>query len=269
MDLRGASAEALAELRSRLDDAASSTGAAATIGDELFTVSRLLRSEPGVRRFATDVSLPAEAKQGMVRSVFTDRLSQPTLDLLTEAVGKRWTLSRDLPDALERLGEVAVVKSAGTRAGEVTDEVFALAQAVNGTPELRDALTDPQRSVGDKAGLLESLLDGKALPATITLAKQSLVGTYRTVSAALENYRRVAAEVQDESVATVRVARALSEEDQRRLGQALQRQFDREVHLNVVVDPDVLGGMRVEVGDQVIDGTISSRLDAARRQLAG
>ena len=269
MDLRGASAEALAELRKRLDDAAGSAQAAGTLGAELFTVSQLLRTEPGLRRYATDVSLSAEAKQGMVRSVLGERLDAATVDLLVDAVGRRWTLSRDLPDALERLSEVAVVKSAGSDAGRVTDEVFAVAQAVNDNAELRDALTDPQRSAEDKAGLLESLLDGKALPATVTLAKQSLAGTYRTVPAALDTYRRVAAEVQDETVATVHVARPLSDADQRRLAEALGRQFDREVHLNVVVDPDVLGGVRVEVGDQVIDGTISSRLDAARRQLAG
>ena len=49
----------------------------------------------------------------------------------------------------------------------------------------------------------------------------------------------------------------------------LARQYDRPVHLNVVVDPEVIGGIRVEIGDDVIDGTVSSRLDEARRRLAG
>ena len=65
------------------------------------------------------------------------------------------------------------------------------------------------------------------------------------------------------------VARALSASDQERLAAALTRQYGRPVHLNIVIDPEVLGGLRVEIGDDVIDGTVVSRLDDARRKIAG
>jgi F-type H+-transporting ATPase subunit delta len=269
MDLRGASAEALAGLAERLEDEIGSNQSAAALGDELFTVSRLFRTEAALRRYATDASLAAETKQGMVQQEFADLVSDNTLELLTDAAGRRWTLSRDLPDVLERLSEIAVVRSAGAKAGQVTDELFALSGIVDGNPQLRDALSDPGRSVDDKAALLDSLLDGKALAATVTLAKQSLAGTYRTMTAALASYRRVAAETQGETVATVRVARPLAATDERRLAELLSSQYDTTVHLNVLVDPEVLGGLRVEIGDEVIDGTIASRLDDARRRLAG
>ena len=269
MDLRGASAEALAGLTGRLDDEIGTNQSAAALGDELFAVSQLFRTEAALRRYATDASLAAETKQGMVQQVFQERVSPKTLELLTDAAGRRWTLSRDLPDVLERLSEIAVVRSAGAKAGRVTDELFALSGIVDGNPQLRDALSDPSRSVDDKAALLDSLLDGKALAATITLAKQSLAGTYRTMTAALASYRRVAAETQGETVATVRVARPMAAADERRLAELLSSQYDTTVHLNVVVDPEVLGGLRVEIGDEVIDGSIASRLDDARRRLAG
>ncbi len=269
MDLRGGSGEALTVLSEQLDGAIGTNESAATLGDELFTVSQLIRGEAGLRRFATDGSLPVEAKQGMVQKVFGGRVGDATLTLLTDAVGRRWTLSRDLADVLERLSEIAVVRSAGARAGKVADELFELAGIVDGNPTLRSALSDPARSVDDKAGLVDSLLDGKALPATVTLAKQSLAGTYRTMTNALAAYREVAAETQGEVVATVRVARPLSDADQSRLAEILGGQYDTTVHLNVVVDPDVLGGVRVEIGDEVIDGTIISRLDDARRRLVG
>lgn len=269
MDLRGASAEALVGLTARLDDEIGTDQNAAALGDELFMVSRLFRTEAALRRYATDASLAAETKQGMVQQVFADRVSAKTLVLLTDAAGRRWTLSRDLPDVLERLSEIAVVRSAGVKAGQVTDELFALSGIVDANPRLRDALSDPARSVDDKAALLDSLLDGKALAATVTLAKQSLAGTYRTMTAALASYRRVAAETQGETVATVRVARPLADADERRLAELLSSQYDTTVHLNVVIDPEVLGGLRVEIGDEVIDGTIASRLDDARRRLAG
>jgi F-type H+-transporting ATPase subunit delta len=269
MDLRGASAEALAALTTQLDDAIGTAKSAGVLGDELFTVSQLVRREPALRRFATDASLPGDAKRGMVQQVFKGRLGDTTLELLTEAVGRRWTLSRDLPDVLERLSEIAVVRSAASKSGQVTDELFELGRVVDGNPRLRDALSDPARSVDDKSALLDTLLDGKLLPATITLAKQALAGTYRTMTAALATYRTVAAESQGELVATVRVARPLTAADQRTLTEVLSSQYDTTVHLNIVLDPDVLGGVRVEIGDQVIDGTISTRLDEARRRLAG
>ncbi len=269
MDLRGGSAEALTALREQLDDATGTNRAAAELGDELFTVSQLFRSEAALRRFATDGSLPVEAKQGMVKQVFKGRLGDAAHGLLTEAVGRRWTRSYDLADVLERLSEIAVVRSAGAKAGQVTDELFALSGIIDANPSLRSALSDPARSVDDKAALVDSLLDGKAVPATVTLAKQALAGTYRTMTNALTTYREVAAETQDEAVATVRVARPMGDADQQRLAELLGQQYDTTVHLNVVVDPDVLGGVRVEIGDEVIDGTIASRLDDARRRLVG
>jgi F-type H+-transporting ATPase subunit delta len=68
---------------------------------------------------------------------------------------------------------------------------------------------------------------------------------------------------------TVRVARELTEENLSRLAASLQEKYGRKVHLNVLVDPDVVGGIRVEIGHDVIDGTVASRLDNARRRLAG
>lgn len=269
MDLRGASAENLAVLTERLQGVVGTGRSAAALGNELFTVSQLVRSEAGLRRFSTDGSLPVAAKQGMVQQVFGGRVDKATLGLLNEAVGRRWTLSRDLADVLERLSEIAAVTSAGDQADRVTDELFELSGIVDHNPPLRSALSDPARSLEDKAELIGSLLKGKAQPATVTLAQQALAGTYRTVTNALATYREVAARTQGEVVATVRTARPLDDADRTRLAEILGRQYATTVHLNVVVDPDVLGGIRVEIGDEVIDGTIATRLDDARRRLVG
>jgi F-type H+-transporting ATPase subunit delta len=176
---------------------------------------------------------------------------------------------RDLADALEHLSEVAIVRSAADDASRVADELFAVAQAVGENPGLRNALADPTRSVEERAELVAGLLEGKALPATVTLVKQSLAGTYRSVAVALEEYQKVAASVLDERVAEVRVAHPLADADRDRLARALTEQYGHQVHLNVVVDPSLLGGLRVEIGDDIIDGTVVARLDHARRKLAG
>ena len=268
MDFRGASAEAVAALTDELAPLARSGETASALADGLFSVAQTLRSEPALRRFLTDVSVPTEAKQGLVRDVFGAKVSEPAASLLTSAVSRRWTGSRDLPDALEHLSEIATVRSAGGDAKQLADELFTFGQVVQHNPELRDALSDPARSGEDKAALVDALLDGKTLPATVTLAKQALAGTYRTVSVALAEYQKVAAAVHDEGVATVRVATPLTDAETERLGAALQRAYGRPIHLNLVVDPEVLGGIKVEIGDDVIDGTIANRFDDARRALA-
>ncbi|MET8520748.1 F0F1 ATP synthase subunit delta [Nocardioides sp. NBC_00163] len=270
MDFRGASADAVAALTEELKTAVSaSPEAAAKAADTLFEVSQTLRAEAALRRFVTDASVPQEAKTGLVGELFGGKVDATGLGVFESAVKHRWTHAGDLSDAVERLSEIAAVRSAGGEATRLADELFAVQQAVQETPELRDALSDPARTTEDKAALVDTLLGGKALPATVTLTKQALAGTYRTASAALGEYQKVAASVAGEGTAVIRVAAPLSEAETTRLAGALARKYGREVHLNVVVDPAVVGGIKVSIGDDVIDGTVSSRLEGAQRALAG
>lgn len=268
MDFRGASADSLAALTDELKTRASGPAAATTAG-ALFDVAGLLREQAAVRRVATDTTVPAEARSGLVRDLLAGKVDDAALDLVAGAAGRRWTHGADLPDALERLSEIAHVISAGAQGDQVADELFSLNRVLSDHPELRGALADPTRSVGDKEALLDSLLEGKVLPATVALAKQGVGGTYGPLGSALSAYRALAAEVHGEGVATVYVARPLTDDQTNRLNAALAKQYGRKVHANVVLDPAVLGGVRVEIGDDVIDGTIVARLDDARRRMAG
>ncbi len=262
LSFRAASAEAVAALVDQVEGSAA-------VADDLFAVAANLRSEGALRRFATDSALSSDVKTGLVSELYEGKVDPATLDLLKDAVARRWTRSRDLADALEYVGVVAAVLSAGGDADQVVDELFAVRTLVNDSTDLRNALSDHARSATDKAELVDTLLGGKALPATIVLVKQALSGSHRSVAVALEDYEKVAADAHGRDVATVRVARPLGESETQRLTSALTEQYGRPVHLNVVVDPDVIGGIKVEIADDVIDGTISSRLDAARRKLAG
>jgi F-type H+-transporting ATPase subunit delta len=264
---RGASADAVATLTEELESVSGSSQA--TVAEDLFSVASTLRAEGALRRFATDNSIPDEAKSGLMGELFGGKVDDATKTLLASAVTQRWTAGRDLADALEQLGVVAVVKSAGQDTGRVSDELFEFAQAVKDNHDLRDALADPVRSIEDKRELLRTILGGRAHAATLALAVQSLSGSFRTVSVALTEYQRLAADAYGQGVATVRVARPLPDAAVRRLTETLSEQYGRQIHLNLLVDPSVLGGIRVEIGDDVIDGSVSSRLDDARRRLVG
>lgn len=266
MILRGASAEARVALRDRVE--AVDAAELARLGDDLVGVADLLRSEPGLRRVATDPTTEADAKARLFRGILDGRVAAASLEIVVDAIGRRWTATRDLADTLEYLGVVAIVRSVSEQADRLSDELFAVGELISAEDGLRAALSDPVRSVEDKAALVRGLLEGKALPATVTLTVLALNGSHRTVNVALTEYQKIAAGVYGESVATVQVARDLDERDRARLIAALTEQYGRPVHLNVMVDPELVGGMRVEIGDDVIDGSVSARLDDARRLLA-
>lgn len=284
--MRGPSADSLAGLTDELGQvsglmprlarlAAKVTGGpdadASRTADDLLGAAEVLRREPTLRRTLTDASVPPEPKAALVRQIFGQALAPASLDLLISAVSRRWTSPRDLADALEHLGVVALVRGAEQQgeADALESELFAFGQMIADNPDLRDALSDPVRSTADKQALVKDLLGGRATPATVRLAQQSVLGTHRTVALAVEAYQKIAADHRQRLVATVTVARPLTEDDTRRLSEALASRYGLPVHVNTVVDPDVIGGMRVAIGDDVIDGSVANRLDDARRRLAG
>ncbi len=270
LGLRGPSADAFSELEKALDASLREVGSrkSAEVGGNLFDLAALVRREPRVRRALTDVSAEADAKAGLAEALFTGKVDDIAVSLVTAGARQRWTAPRDLADSLEQLGVESLVRSADDP-GRVADELFAVERLLHDQPDLRDAVADPMRSVADKQALLGALLENKTLAATSRLAVLAVAGGHRTVQLALAEYQKVAAAIQNGRVATVRTARPLSEGETHRLEAALKRQYARAVHLNVLVEPDLIGGLRVEIGDDVIDGSVANRLDDARRRLAG
>ena len=267
MILRGASAEAMAELA---DQARARTLAeTAAMGEELFAVAGILRDDAALRRALTDNSVEGENKAGLAQTVFGKALGDPALSLVTEAAGRRWTTSNDLPAALEHLAALVTVRSAGRDGSKVGDELFAVRRLIDHNQELRSALSDRSRTAEDRSALLNGVLDKQVLPATSVLVGQAITRGRGSVDSALDEYLDIAAEAMEQTVATVHTARELSAAEQQRLETALSKQYGTTVQIHVVIDEELIGGLRVEIGDDVIDGTVVSRLDDARRLLAG
>ena len=231
--LRGASAEALAELGQQATKVGT-LDEGATLGTQLFGVASVVRRDAALRRALTDSSVEGEAKSGLARAVFGNALAQPALDLVADAASRRWISARDLPDALERVAVAATVRSAGAKGKQVGDELFAVKQVVDTNPSLRGALGDQTRTAEDRSGLLLGLLDGKTLPATGVLVGQAVTRERGSVEVALQEYLDLAAEALDEAVATVHTAKELSADEQSRLAAALSAQYAKDVQLHVL-----------------------------------
>jgi F-type H+-transporting ATPase subunit delta len=116
---------------------------------------------------------------------------------------------------------------------------------------------------------VDSLLAGKASDQTIAILKALLAQPRgRRIGELIRYAATIVADESGNGIATVTVATALDDDQRARLQAALGKQYDREVRLNVIVDPEILGGMRVQVGSEVIDGTISNRIADLRLRLA-
>ncbi|MFG3203052.1 F0F1 ATP synthase subunit delta [Streptomyces sp. NPDC048192] len=270
--MNGASREALAAARERLDALTDSTSVDATaLADELAAVTALLDREAGLRRVLTDPAKSAEAKAGLVQRLFGSQVSGPAADLVAGMVRSRWSQPRDLVDALEQLADVADLTAAEKRGNldEVEDELFRFGRIVSSSTDLRAALTDRAAAREAKTELLHRLLGGRAKPITERLVTRLVTAPRgRSLEAGLESLSKLAAERRDRVVAVVTSAVPLSDGQKQRLGAALAKLYGRRMHLNLDVDPEVIGGIRVQVGDEVINGSLADRLDDAARRMA-
>jgi F-type H+-transporting ATPase subunit delta len=200
------------------------------------------------------------------------KLPGVVVDLVAGLARSRWARARDLADACEQLAVTALMAAAETdgRLDRVEDELFRFGRTVDADPELRAALADRRASVERRSRLVDQLLAEKVAPETLRLVRQAALHSRGTnLESALSHFVQVAAHRREQIVAHVIVALPLEQAHRERLVAALQRMYGRAVHLNVDVDPEVLGGIRVEIGDEVLDGTVGRRLDDARRRLAG
>ncbi|MGW5345178.1 F0F1 ATP synthase subunit delta [Streptomyces sp. HUAS TT3] len=271
--MNGASREALHASRERLDALTDTTSVdAAKLAGELAAVTALLDREVSLRRVLTDPAQPGEAKAELAARLLRGQVGGETLDLLSGMVRSRWSQSRDLVDALEELAATADL-TAAQKAGaldDVEDEVFRFGRILASSTELRAALTDRKATASAKSELLRSLLGGKANAATERLVTRLVTHPRgRSLEAGLESLSKLAAERRNRMVATVTTAVPLSDVQKQRLGAVLAKLYGREMHLNLDVDPAVLGGIVVQVGDEVIDGSTMSRLTEAARRMAG
>ncbi|TDE15030.1 F0F1 ATP synthase subunit delta [Jiangella asiatica] len=243
---------------------------ASAVGDALFAFANLLVSRPSVRRALTDTGRSADDREALLRRLVGERIEAAATDVLAAAVRERWPRPGDLTAAVEEFG-VRSVLLAGRSAGRldtVEEEIFRFGQVVRGDRELRAALIDRAAPPEARRQLVRTLLEGKAAPETVVLVEHAVLDRReRSLEAELARVADFAAQLRERRVAVVHVAAPLTDQHRERLERALATRAGGPVLLNVIVEPGLVGGIKVELGDEVVDGTVTSRLDTARRQV--
>lgn len=150
----------------------------------------------------------------------------------------------------------------------VESEFYTLARTLERSPELRDALTDPNLPSDRKQSIVDDLVGGRAAEVTVNAINLVLVqGRASELPAIADALAARAASEKGSEVAEVRSAVALDAETIERLAAALSKATGKKIEIKAVVDPAVVGGVVARVGDTVIDGSVRRRLESLRETL--
>jgi ATP synthase F1 delta subunit len=271
--LRAASRAALETLTNEFDDVARNlrSPGLTTLADELGSVVTLLVAEPTLTRHLTEHNEDADAKVRLVDRLFSGKVDDHTLKLLRTAASQRWSAEADLVDGIEHLARLALLKRAEIedQVDEVEEQLFRFGRILDSEPRLTALLSDYTTPVDGRIALLNKIIDGSGIDGTAAALLSQTIAHLRGERAdeAVIDLAELAVARRGEIVAHVTAAAELTDAQRTRLVELLTRIYGHPVSVQTHVDPELLGGLSITVGDEVIDGSIASRLAAAQTQL--
>lgn len=237
------------------------------IGNELFTITKVLDDSIQLERALTDPSRPVADKVAVLKELLGDNAHPMTMEIMTDLVSRRWSRARDIANAVEDFGVDAMMYYADATDAtlQVSIELSELHSALLNLPVVRAKLYDYQATSEARV----KLFSGKTLnKVTMRLAEHATCNLRRrryleTIQWLINKFSRH----MGESMVTVTTATPLKKEQIKRLVEVYSAKVGRQVHINSVVDPTVLGGMRIQVGDEVTDNTVVAQLQNLHRKV--
>lgn len=247
---------------------AASKGVSLATGEQLLAAGRAVESSAQLRSTLADPAVEPARKSALLASIFGS-LDATASSLLGGIVESRWSNADELLDGIEQVGIRAIAISAGSDAG-IEGELFAFGRAVSSDPELELAVGSKLGDPEAKAELVSKLLTAKGGAATVAIVRhlvQSPRG--RRIGQLLSEAADIVASANGAVVATVTAAAPLAAKQLTALEKTLSGRYGQALRVNLIIDPTIVGGLRVQIGDDVIDGTVASRLADLRIRLAG
>ncbi|CAN5205857.1 F0F1 ATP synthase subunit delta [soil metagenome] len=237
--------------------------------DELFSAGRIIGGSAQLISMLTDTATSAADKQSILAAVFGTNLSPVTLRLLGTAVSHRWSDSEDLLAGIEELGLRAAADSAPATVN-IDAELFAVGTAFASNSELELAVSSKLGTPESKVALVEALLAKKVSAQTLAIVRHLMQQPRgRRIGELLRTAASIVADQSGLAVATITSATLIRAVQLERLQKGLAVKFGRALKFNLIVDPALIGGLRVQVGDTVIDDSVASKIKDLRLQLAG
>lgn len=261
--------ESLASLQSDLAETLRT--ADLKVADELFAALDVIDGSASLGRSLTDPAREPAERASVVRRLFGDKVSEASVTVLEAVASRRWSKDRDLADAVESLAVTAassVAEQSGLQGLEQLEaHLLGFRRTIAGSHELQYALTDGQAPAEAKQKLAARLSPQAPSEARLLIDRAVTAPRGLRPAALLERFAEQVAARQQRWIAQVTVAKQLDASYLEKLSAGLNRYFGRELRLDVAVDPSVVGGIRVEVGDEVVDSTMAARLNSLNRNI--
>jgi F-type H+-transporting ATPase subunit delta len=269
----GASRESQSAAVDRLDTLVATLDDAAlgTLATDLAGVAALLESQYALRRALADPGRDAAERVALLTGLLTGKVGTDAVDVLGGVVRARWSTGADLVETVSLLAANATLALAASRGvlDGVEDELFRFARVLAGNAELALALSSSSVEPAQKSQIVQRLLAGKAEPETVSLVEQALADSRgKALDRSLDEFLRLAAARRQRLVAVVRAAVLPTEAQLTRLAAAVGRIYGHDVRVEVEIAPELIGGMVVTVGGELLDGSVLHRLELAKRALA-
>lgn len=241
------------------------------IGNELFSVTNVLDRNIRLERALTDPSRPVEDKVALLNKLVGDQAHEMTMEILTDLVGRRWSRVSDIANAVEDFGVDGMMYYADATDAtlQVSIELAELHSALLNLPVVRSGLSSDHAPAEARIKLLYALVGNKDLnKVTMRLAEHAACNPRNrrylsTIHWLINKFSRH----MGESMVTVTTAAPLNQEQVDKLIAVYSKKLGRPVHINSNVDPTVIGGMRIEIGDEVTDNTVVAQLQQLQRRV--
>jgi ATP synthase F0 subunit b/ATP synthase F1 delta subunit len=240
------------------------------LATDLASAAKLLRTEAVLARHVADPSSGADAKVQLAERLLSGKVSDAAFDILKTAVSQRWSSTADLIYGVQHIARLALLVRA-EREGQiedVEDQLFRFSRILDSEPQLITLLSDFSSPLDGRISLLNDVLARRASKHTADLLRQSIELLHgERADDTVRDLANLAVSRRGEVVAQVRAAAELTEAQENRLSELLSRIYGHPVSLQLEVDPELLGGLTIAVGDEVIDGALASKLAAAETHL--
>ena len=246
--------------------------ASTRVSRQLFEILDIVDDNGALRRALTDPSRAADDRARLVHTLFGGRADEAAVDIVSTLASRRSATERQLGDGIEHTAVVLTAAAAENRGGvtaleSLVDELIRFKSMLDRSAEVQRAFSDSRASAQAKVTLARRLTEPGSEEAALLIERAVSEPRGALPGRLLEQFAQWVADRRQRWIARVETARPLGEDQLARLRDGLNRLYGRDLKLTTETNPALVGGLRVQVGEEIIDGSLTHRLNQLQQRI--